>query len=115
MLKEAWELVQAIRDWPGIAIVPDRRGLCFALQDVTLGHLRWDGRLDLPFGPEVRDRLIAEEMGTLDPDRPDSGRLVFDVRTTGDVDRAVWLLRLAFLRLDSKVRVCGARPRGGCE
>lgn len=106
MLKEVWEVLQAVRDWPGVSIAPDPGGLCLALHDVTLGHLRWDGRLDLPFDSEVRDRLVAEQMARPDPDRPNSRRLVFDVRTLRDVDRAVWLLRLAYLSLDTKPRIC---------
>jgi hypothetical protein len=107
--KEVWELVQAVKDWSGVSIVPDPGGLCLSLDDVTLGHLRWDGRLDLPFHSEVRKRLLAEGMASPDPDQPDSGRLVFDVRTLRDVDRAVWLLRLAYLSLDSKLRVCATQ------
>jgi hypothetical protein len=115
MLIQVWEVVQAVREWAGVSIVPDPSGLCFSLRDVLLGHLRWNGRLDLPFGPDVRDRLITEEMASLDPERPDSGRLVFDVRTLGDVDRAVWLLRLAYLGLGSKLRICATEPPGHCE
>lgn len=97
MLIQVWEFLQTVSEWPELTISTDPSGLCIALHDVTLAHLRWNGRLELPFGPEARDRLIAEEMAAPDPDRPDSGRLVFDVRTLGDVDRAVWLLRLAYL------------------
>jgi hypothetical protein len=115
MLKEAWELVQAVSEWPGLSIAPDPGGLGLALHDVSLGYLRWDGRLDLPFRSEVRDRLVAEEMARPgpdpDPDHTNSDRLVFDVRTLGDVDRAVWLLRLAYLSLDSKSRIREANGR----
>ena len=106
MLKEVWEVLHAVSDWPEMAIAPGRGGMCLSLRGVTLGHLRWDGRLDLPFDSEVRDRLVAEEMAIPDPDHPKSGRLIFDVRTLRDVDRAVWLLRLAYLSLGSKLRIC---------
>jgi hypothetical protein len=94
LLKEVWDVLEAVKVWPGVAIASNRSGLCLALRGVTLGHVRWNGRIDLPFGPELRDRLVAEEMASLDPD---IDRAVFDVRSAADVDRAVWLLRLAYL------------------
>ena len=115
---EVWGVVQAVEAWPGVQIAPNRSGLCLRLSGVTLGHLRWSGRIDLPFGPEARDRLLAEEMARRDPDQPDTDGVVFDVRTVADVDRAVWLLRLAYLSVDSKVDVCAstdvAQPPGAC-
>jgi hypothetical protein len=117
MLKEVWGVVQAVADWPDIAVAPDHGGLCLSLRGVTLGHVRWNGRIDLPFGPEIRDRLVAEEMASPDPERPGTDRVVFDVRTLADVDRAVWLLRLAYLSIDPKVKVCAtniAIPPDAC-
>ncbi len=116
MPKEIWRVVQAVEAWPGVQIAADRSGLCLSLSGITLGHLRWSGRIDLPFGPEARDRLLAEEMAFRDPDQPDTDGVVFDVRTVADVDRAVWLLRLAYLSVDSKVDLCAsadlAQPPG---
>jgi hypothetical protein len=100
-LKDAWQVVQALGDWPNVAIVPDRGGLCLTLDGVRLGHLLWNGRIDLPFGPEAADRLIAEKMATRDPNRPDAGRVVFDIHTKDDVNRALWLFRFAYLIADS--------------
>src|ERR1700722_3824618 len=88
LLKEVRAIVQAVADWPGMAIAPDRSGLGLTLRGVTLGHVRWSGRLDLPFGPEVQGQLLAEQMASRDPDQIDTDRVVFDVRTAADVDRA---------------------------
>ncbi len=117
MLKEIWDVVQEVGAWPGMQIVPDGSGLCLALalSGVTLGHVRWNGRVDLTFAPEIRDRLVAEEMASLDPDQPDACRVVLVIRTIADVDRAVWLLRLAYLNLDSNTYAGAsdiARARG---
>jgi hypothetical protein len=100
LLKEVWDVVRAVKAWPGLTISPNWSGVCLALRGVSLGHVRWDGRIDLPFGPELRDRLVAEEMASRDPD---TDGLMFDVRTTADVGRAVWLLRLAYLNVDPLV------------
>jgi Family of unknown function (DUF5519) len=107
-LKEVWDVVKTVEAWPGVTIAPDGSGLCLTLGGVTLGHLRWNGRIDLPFAPEAGNRLIAEGMASRDPDRPGTNRVVFDVRTAADVDRAVWLLRLAYLSMDSKADTCAS-------
>ena len=113
MLKEISEIVHAVAAWPEVRITPSRTGLCLTLGNVTLGRLRWNGRIDLPFGPNVLRPLMAEWMVDRDPDQPDSERAVFDVRGMADVDRAVWLLRFAYLIGDSNVDVCRADTLGG--
>src|SRR5258708_2250000 len=102
-LKELWVVVQAIGAWPGISIIPDREGLNLSLHGHKLGDLRWNGRVDLPFPPEVGDRLVAEGMADHAPGLFGTGRVVFDVRTLADTNRAVWLLRLAYVSVNSKV------------
>jgi hypothetical protein len=107
-LKQVLDVMRALEAWPDATIVADRSGLCISLRGVRLGHLHWNGRLDLPLGPEIRDRLVAEMMAIRSHDDPDDGHVVFDVRTAADVDHAVWLLRRAYLSLDSKVDPCSA-------
>lgn len=102
LLKEVCDVLQAVKAWPGVAIAPDRTGIGLTLSGADVGHLSWSGRVDLPFGSEVGHRLVAEEMVNHDSF---ADRFVFDVRTEEDVDRAVWLLRLAYLSVGSKVAV----------
>lgn len=97
MLREVWYVVQKIGAWRGVSIRPDANGLCLTLGGVPLGHLGWHGRIDLPFGPQVQDHVLTEEMANLDTSKPETDHLVFDIRTAADVDRAIWLLRLAYL------------------
>ncbi len=106
MLKEFWDVVQAVGIWPGAAATRDRRGLCLTLNGVKLGHLDWGGRLVLPFGPEMRDELPVRRMADLCHDPADAGRSIFDVRTAADVSRALWLLRFAYLIADSTEDTC---------
>jgi hypothetical protein len=113
MLQEVREIVYAVAAWPEVRITPSRTGLCFTLGNVTLGHMRWNGRIDLPFGPNVLRPMLAEWMVDRDPDQPDSERAVFDVQSMADVDHAIWLLRFAYLIGDSKVNVCRADTVGG--
>ena len=106
MLKEFWDIVQAVGTWPGAVITRDRRGLCLTLNGVQLGHLDWDGRLVFPFAPEMRNELVAEKMAHRYPNQADMECAVLDVRTADDVDRALWLLRFAYLIADSKENLC---------
>jgi hypothetical protein len=106
MLKEFWDVVQTVGNWPGAAITRDRHGLCLTLNAVNVGHLDWDGRLVLPFGPEMRNQLVNEKMAHRDPDRTDMEYAIVDVRTADDVRRALWLLRFAYLVGDSRRDVC---------
>jgi len=101
-LKEAWDFVQTVMAWPGVTVAVERDGLCMALNGVRLGRLRWSWRIDLPFRREMADRLVVEQMVTRDPENPDTHCVVFDIRTPADVDRAVWLFRLAYLSADSR-------------
>jgi len=108
--KQIWEVVQAVCNWPGVTVAPDTDGVCVLANGLALGRLRWDALLELSFGLEARDRLLAEAMAHPDPEDPQSGRIVFDVRTSEDVERAVWLLRLAYLNPDLNPP-CGMTPR----
>ncbi len=96
-LKEAWEVVRALGNWQNAEVRPDRGGLRLTLGDVTLGHLLWNGRIDLPFGSEAAEQLVAEEMASRDPSRSHTGRVVFDIQSPEDVNRALWLFRFAYL------------------
>lgn len=94
---ELWHVLQSVGTWCGVAIRPDSAGLCLSLGGVPLGHLSWDGRVDLPFGPEIQKHLLSEGTATFETRRPDTGRLVFHIRTATDTGRAIELLRLAYL------------------
>src|SRR5438552_15093516 len=59
-LNEIWQVIDAIGQWPDVMIMPDRSGLCVSLNRVVLGHLRWNGRIELPFGSQLRGRLMPE-------------------------------------------------------
>jgi hypothetical protein len=105
MLKEVLNVVQGVSAWPGVTIAHDGGGLRVCLRGVTLGHVRWNGRIDLPFESDVRERLVEEEMAYADRARAD-GRIFFKVRNQLDVDRALWLFRLAYLTADSTSGAC---------
>jgi|1185.fasta_scaffold259139_2 hypothetical protein len=112
LLQQIELVLHATQGWPGVVVQPDSRGLRFLAGSQSLGHLRWDGRLAVPFPAALGERLVAEEMAAQDPDHP-SERVVWIVRTAADADRAVWLLQLAYLLStdDRQARVLSDEPR----
>jgi hypothetical protein len=96
MLKEIWAIVQRVQTWSGAKITPTHGGLCLAVRRVRLGFLHWNGRIDLPFGPQA-NRQIMRAWNAGDEGDGHAVPGVFEVREMADVDRAVWLLRLAYL------------------
>jgi hypothetical protein len=101
-LREIWDLILTVERWPDVAVAADGNGLCFTVGGATIAHVRWNGRTELPFTPDLRDRLVAEEMANRDPDDPDAEHVVFNVRSAADFDHAIWLLRIAYLTVDSR-------------
>jgi hypothetical protein len=106
MVQQINEVLRAIEEWRGVAVAPNRSGLCLSLNGVHLGHLNWNGRVVIPFESELRDRLVSEGMAAYEPDLPGTERVVFDVRSAQDVERALWLLRLSYLNVGKKQNVC---------
>src|SRR3954470_14600295 len=56
-LGEIEHVLRTVGSWRDVAVRPDRCGAEFVIGDATLGHLRWDGRLDVAFPPALRTRL----------------------------------------------------------
>ena len=113
LLKEVSQIVLRITAWQDVAITPDRNGLCLTLRGLKLGYLHWNGRIDVALGSELRDELVAQKMAKSHPEEPDAGVVVFDVRGGASVDRAIWLLRLAYLDLTPTTGACPPRRAAG--
>src|SRR5476651_967837 len=119
LIREFWDVVQAVGSWSGAMIIQDRKGLRFTLNHVELGELNWGGQLIIGFGPKARNAIVAEKMARVDPDQPDAHRVLIDIRNASDVNRALTLLRLAYLTLDSDPNELHGRrdflhPRNAC-
>ena len=85
--------------WPGISAQPHRfGGRVFRLGRSEVGHVHNDGAVEIPLTPSCRDELLAEGLAEKHRTCPDSGWITFHVRSENDVDHAVWLLWLSYLR-----------------
>jgi Family of unknown function (DUF5519) len=92
-------IAEAVLAWPGVEQASHRfGGIEFRLGRRELGHLHGDALVDLPFPRKVRDELVAQGRARPHHVLPDSGWVSFWIESPDDVERAIWLLRLAYER-----------------
>jgi len=93
------KLEDEVTAWPHIFVHPHRfGGREFRFGNAEVGHVHSGGVVDIPFPRPIRDRLLAEGLAEEHRWVPNSGWITFHVRTEKDLDHAVWLLRLSYLR-----------------
>src|SRR4051794_27911154 len=99
LVNEIGQVLHLIQAWRGVAVHCTCQGVEAAVGGVPFVDMRWDGRLVALFHRELHDHLPAEQLLECRPGEPCSDRIEWVVRKPEDVDRAVWLLRLAYLSL----------------
>jgi hypothetical protein len=93
------KLEETVASWPRISVFPHRfGGREFRFANAEVGHVHDRGIVDIPFPRSVRDVLLAEGLAEEHRWVPDSGWITFHVRSDKDVQHAVWLMRLSYLR-----------------
>jgi hypothetical protein len=103
------KLEVAVASWPQISVFPHRfGGREFRFANAEVGHVHDGGIVDIPFPRSVRDALLAEGLAEEHRWVPNSGWVTFRVRTDKDLQHAVWLMRLSYLRYALKT---AADPR----
>jgi hypothetical protein len=63
---------------------------------VEIGHVHYQGFVDVPFSRKIRDQLLASGLAKQHHVLPDSGWVTLPLKTEDEVKRAVELLRLSF-------------------
>jgi len=85
--------------WPGVSAQTHRfGGRVFRLGRSEVGHIHNDGAVEIPFPRAFRDELVAQSLAEKHRVVPDSGWITFHVRGEADIEHAIWLLRLSYLR-----------------
>jgi len=88
-----------VSEWDGIAAYPHRfGGTEFRYGKPEIGHIHRNGLTDIPFPLQIRDELIKENIVHPHHVLPDSGWISFYVRNAKDIETAIKLFRLSFLR-----------------
>lgn len=97
------ELVRRLEEkvtlWPGISAHGHRfGGREFCIGKLEVGHAHSDGTVDIPFPRSLHDQLLAEGLAEQHHWVPDSGWTTFRMRDAQDLEHALRLLRLSYLR-----------------
>jgi len=96
-LKEIF--TEEILTWEEVTIHPHRfGGIEFCLGKAEVGHLHNNGLLDIPFPVKIKNQLINEGMASPHHILPDSGWISFIIKNEADIENAMRLLRLSYLR-----------------
>jgi hypothetical protein len=96
-------LAGEVSSWPNVTVHAHRfGGKEFRFGRAEIGHVHADGTLDIPFPRAVRDALLKEGHAEEHRWAPNSGWTTFHVRRAADVDHALELLRLSYMRYAAK-------------
>ena len=93
------KLEEQVGEWPHVSVHPHRfGGREFRFRNAEIGHVHVGGTVDIPFPRPVRDALLADGLAEEHRWVPNSGWTTFHVRGEGDLQHALWLMRLSYLR-----------------
>jgi Family of unknown function (DUF5519) len=97
--REVRQIEKEVLKWPHVTAHAHRfGGREFRLGSAEIGHVHTGGIVDIPFPRPVHDALLAEGLAEKHRWVPDSGWTTFRVRNDKDLPRALWLLRISYLR-----------------
>jgi hypothetical protein len=92
-------LKEQVSTWPHISAHTHRfGGREFRFGSAEVGHVHDSGEVDIPFPRAFRDELLAKGLAEQHRWVPDSGWITFHVFGEDDIQQALWLMRLSYLR-----------------
>jgi len=103
----ALEVMEEVRRWPGVEMRPhasavtagESDGVEFRLSGRQIGHLHSDCAVHLSLTRALKESVVKESLAEPLPLAPSSGWTMFNPMNADDVARAIWLLRLNYIRL----------------
>ncbi len=103
----ALEVMEEVRRWAGVEMrahpsattVGTTDGVEFRLSGRQIGHIHSDCGVHLSLTRALKDSVVKENLAEPLPMAPLSGWTMFNPMTASDVKRAIWLLRLNYVRL----------------
>jgi hypothetical protein len=103
-MKYLSRLEDEISSWPNVSVHPHRfAGKEFKFGKAEIGHVHQNGTVDIPFPRALRNALLEEGQAEEHRWVPDSGWTTFRVRSEADIQHAVDLMRISYLRYALKV------------
>ena len=107
--REAFALVvmEEVRRWPGVEMRPHASphesggtdGVEFRLNGRQIGHVHADCALHVSLTKSLKAIVVGEQLAEPLAVAPTSGWAMFNPMTAQDAERAIWLLRLNYIRL----------------
>lgn len=93
------KLEHEVLSWPMVSVHPHRfGGREFRFGAAEIGHVHAGGVVDIPFTRSIHDALLSEGLAEEHPWVPNSGWITFRLGNSKELNHAVWLLRLSYLR-----------------
>jgi len=93
------EIERIVLKWPGVTSeIHAMGGMGFRFHRNEIGHIHWNGDLDIVFGRELTEKLL--QSGKVQHHRfVPSAAVTFSLNGEGDIDFAITLLRFSQLRV----------------
>jgi hypothetical protein len=103
----AIQVMEEVRRWPGVELRPhaspttpgETDGIEFRLYGRQIGHVHGDCSVHLALTKALKASVVDEQLAQPLDFAPTSGWAMFLPMTTSDAQRAIWLLRLNYVRL----------------
>lgn len=100
-------VIEEVRRWPGVELRPhasptaagETDGVEFRLYGRQIGHVHGDCSVHLSLTRALKERVVGEQLAEPLSFAPMSGWAMFNPFSVEDAARAVWLLRLNYVRL----------------
>jgi hypothetical protein len=104
---------QEVSTWKNVSVHPHRfGGREFLFGAAEVGHVHTNGIVDIPFPRPIHDVLLSKGLAGQHHWVPNSGWVTFSIRSEQDIEHALWLMRLSYLRYTLKT---ANDPRGMLE
>jgi hypothetical protein len=99
MARLAQLLVEEVLAWPNVSVHPHQ----FMAQELRvgkpeIGHVHAWAVVDIPFTLAIRNWLIENKLAQQHHWLPDSGWTSFRMLSSKDLQHALWLMRISYLR-----------------
>ncbi len=105
-MKSVEQIVEQLSSWEGVSVHQHRfGGKEFKFGSAEVGHVHNGGIVDIPFPRSIRDALLEEKLAEEHHWVPNSGWISFPMRSEHDLEHALWLMRLSYLRYQLKTAV----------
>jgi Family of unknown function (DUF5519) len=99
MKSQLEKLEEEVSRWPHVSVHGHRfGGKEFRFRRAEVGHVHTGGVVDIPFPRPIRDALLAEGLAEEHHWVPNSGWITFRIRREQDLQHALWLMRLSYVR-----------------